>query len=230
MPPLVLLFDFDGVVADTENHHVAAWQRTLAALGWMVPDEVAARAAEADDREFLRTLFSEAGIEDGDLEGWLRRKQELTRCLLRNSPRVYPGVQELIDRLRGRVKLGIVTGTGRENVEVVLDSAGLTGVFDLIVAKEDVEAVKPHPEAYSLAIRHYGIEPGQAVALEDSPSGLAAARGAGVPCLAIGHRREYGPWVGDMVYFTGLEPVSGILRHLGWQEGAAVGRSKRPRL
>jgi beta-phosphoglucomutase len=50
MPLKAVLFDFDGVIADTDNHHIAAWQRTLAAMGWQVVDEVAARAAEIDDR------------------------------------------------------------------------------------------------------------------------------------------------------------------------------------
>ena len=53
-----MLFDFDGVIADTENHHVAAWERTLGRLGWELADEAAARAAEIDDRYFLQELFS----------------------------------------------------------------------------------------------------------------------------------------------------------------------------
>ena len=67
-PPRALLFDFDGVMADTENIHVAAWQRTFADLGWEVPDEVCARAAEQDDREFLAAIFAEKKIEGGDVE------------------------------------------------------------------------------------------------------------------------------------------------------------------
>ncbi|QEH37233.1 Beta-phosphoglucomutase [Aquisphaera giovannonii] len=222
MTPLALLLDFDGVVADTENHHVAAWQRTLAALGWMVPDAIASRAAEADDRDFLRGLFAEAGIEDADLDGWIARKQALTRELLRHSPRVYPGVHQLVERLRGRAKLGVVSGTWRENVEAVLESAGLADAFDVIVAKEDVKAPKPDPEGYATAVRLLGVKPKRAAALEDSPAGVAAAREAGLTCLAVGHRREFGPWVGDTIYFTGLEPVSMILRHLGWEDSTGA--------
>ncbi len=81
-----LLLDFDGVIADTENHHVAAWQRTLAALGWQVPDEVAARAAEVDDRLFLRDLFADQQIEGGEIEGWVQKKQALAIQMLRDAP------------------------------------------------------------------------------------------------------------------------------------------------
>ena len=215
MAPLAVLFDFDGVIADTENHHIAAWQRTLMALGWEVPDEVAARSAEVDDREFLRELFAHHEILDGDIEGWVRKKQALTIRLLRDAPRLYPGVVELVGQLRGRVRMAIVSGTWRENVEAVLSNPGLAGAFELIIGKEDVGAVKPDPEAYLLALRRMGISAGQAVAIEDSPTGLAAARSAGIPSLAVGHRREFGPWVGDSTYFTGLEPVSGVLQPPG---------------
>jgi beta-phosphoglucomutase-like phosphatase (HAD superfamily) len=75
--------------------------------------------------------------------------------------------------------------------------------------------VKPHPEAYLLSLQKLKLPVTAAVAIEDSPSGLAAAQAAGIKCIAVGHRRDYGQWVGDHVYFSGLEPVSGVLQHLG---------------
>jgi HAD superfamily hydrolase (TIGR01509 family) len=215
MPARALLFDFDGVIADTENHHIAAWQRTLCALGWHVPDEVAARSAEVDDQDFLRELFASQQIDGGDIDGWVRKKQSLTVSLLRDAPRIYPGVVELVGRLRGRMRLAVVTGTWRQNVEAVLTASGLAGSFELIVGKEDVGRVKPDPEAYLLALRRLECSCSQAVAIEDSPSGLAAATAAGIPCIALGHRREFGEWVGGAVYFSGLEPVSGLLKYMG---------------
>ncbi len=215
MAPRAVLLDFDGVIADTENHHIAAWQRTLAALGWQLPDEVAARSADMDDREFLRDLLAVQQIPDGDIEGWVRKKQALTISMLRDSPRVYPGVQELVRHLRSRVRLAVVSGTWRENVETVLAASGLLAAFELIIGKEDVGTVKPDPEAYLLALRRLGLSAGETVAIEDSPTGLAAARAAGIAGIAVGHRREFGGWVGDATYFSGLEPISGLLRHLG---------------
>jgi beta-phosphoglucomutase len=220
MFPSAVLFDFDGVIADTENHHVAAWQRTLTALGWQVPDDVAARAAEIDDRLFLTELFAERGIEDGDVEGWVRKKQALTVSLIREAPRVYPGVLDLLKRLQGKVRLAVVSGTWRENVLAVLESTGVAESFELIVAKDDVNEVKPLPEAYLLALDRLGITAAEAVAIEDSPSGLSAARASGIRCLALGHRREFGEWVGDAVYISGIEPVAGVLEYLGLNPAA----------
>jgi HAD superfamily hydrolase (TIGR01509 family) len=215
MAPRAVLLDFDGVIADTENHHIAAWQRTLAALGWQLPDEVAAHSADVDDREFLRDLLAVQQISDGDIEGWVRKKQALMISMLRDSPRVYPGVQELVRHLRSRVRLAVVSGTWRENVETVLAASGLLAAFELIIGREDVGAVKPDPEAYLLALRRLELSACETVAIEDSATGLAAARAAGIAGIAVGHRREFGGWVGDATYFSGLEPISGLLRHLG---------------
>ena len=73
MPLKAILLDFDGVIAETDNHHIAAWQRTLSALGWQIPDEVAARSAEIDDREFLVDLFAQRGVVSDKIEDWIRR-------------------------------------------------------------------------------------------------------------------------------------------------------------
>jgi HAD superfamily hydrolase (TIGR01509 family) len=215
MPPKAILFDFDGVIADTANHHIAAWQRTLAVMGWQVADEVAARSAEIDDRAFLVELFAQRGIKGGKTEDWVRRKQALTVQLLKEAPRLFPGVVDLIRELHGRARLAVVSGTWRENIQAVLEVAGLAGSFDSIVGKEDVSAVKPAPDAYQLALKRLRLAARSTVALEDSPTGLASARAAGIRAIAVGHRLPFGEWVGDATYISGFEPALGLLRHLG---------------
>lgn len=215
MPPLAVFFDFDGVIADTENIHVAAWQRTLAALGWEASDELCARAVEVDDRAFLAEVFAKRKVEGGDVEGWVRRKQELTVTLLSHSPRLYPGIPELVEGLRGRVRLAVVSTTWRENIATVLEASALADAFEAIVGKEDVSAVKPDPECYRLALERVGVAPEAAVALEDSPSGLSAARGAGVRALAIGHRLPRGDWAGTSEYLESTAGVAKVLHALG---------------
>ncbi len=155
MPPKAILFDFDGVIADTDNHHIAAWQRTLAVMGWQVPDEVAARSAEIDDREFLALLVRERGIKEVKIEDWVRRKQVLTVQLLTDAPRLYPGVADLIRELRGRARLAVVSGTWRENIRPCSGAAGLADSFDTIIGKEDVTSAKPAPDCLS-AVRSSG--------------------------------------------------------------------------
>jgi HAD superfamily hydrolase (TIGR01509 family) len=215
MPLKAVLFDFDGVIADTENHHIAAWQRTLSAMGWQVPDEVAARASEIDDREFLADLFARRGFPADKAGEWVRRKQVLTVQMLRDSPQLYPGVLDLVQKLRGKARLVVVSGTWTENIKTVLAATGLTRSFEAILGKEDVTLVKPDPEVYVLALKRLRLPARSVVAIEDSPSGLASARAAGIRTIAVGHRRPFGDWVSGATYISGFEPVEGLLEHLG---------------
>ena len=213
MKPLrAILFDFDGVIADTENIHVAAWQRTFADLGWEVPDHVCARAAEEDDRDFLASIFAEKKIEDGNVEGWLQRKQALTLTMLEDSPRLYPGVVELVHLARKNLRLAVVSGTWRANVETVLRATGLADAFELIVAKEDVKAGKPDPACYRLALKRLKLTPGVALAVEDSPAGVASAVAAGIRVMVVGHRHPRGDWVGDFGYTPDLTKPRQLLQ------------------
>ena len=204
MPPKAVLFDFDGVIVDTENVHIAAWQRTLTRMAWELTDEAASRAAEIDDRVFLKELFEARGIEAGDIDGWIKLKQDLTERLLIDAPRIHPGVLELIRMLKARARLGIVTTTWRRNVEVVLTSAGILDAFEVIVAKEDVAAVKPAPDGYLRALAMLRIPASEVVAIEDSPTGLEAARAAGVRVVAVGHSRPSGEWSRDVPFVADL--------------------------
>ena len=217
--PRAVFFDFDGVLADTENIHVAAWQRTLAGMGWALSEEIAIRSVEIDDRQFLKEVFEKRGIVDGDVEGWIQRKQELTIALLGDSPRLYPGVKSLVQKLVGRVELAVVSTTWRENIIAVLKASELLEAFPIIVGKEDVEAVKPDPEAYRQALRKAGVEPFEAVAIEDSLTGLTAARRASIPTLAVGHRQKQGEWSGDSPYLDNLLKPDEVLGKLGLNQG-----------
>lgn len=213
--PRLVLLDFDGVIADTANVHIAAWERTFSAMGWEVAHEVCSRAAEEDDRAFLTNLFKEKGVRRGDVEGWVRRKQRLTLSMLHDAPRIYPGVAELIRRLEDRCELAVVTDTWRENVETVLRSAGLEKAFKIVVGKEDVKRPKPAPDGYLLALERLATPPEMAVTIEDSPTGLLAARNAGIRGLAVGHRRKEGEWTGESAYVSDLKDLAAVLGRLG---------------
>jgi HAD superfamily hydrolase (TIGR01509 family) len=217
-----VLFDFDGVLADTENVHIAAWERTFQAIGLDVPPDICLRAAEEDDRAFLANVLVSRKIPGGDIHGWVARKQQLTRMILADSPRLYAGVRPLAAGLRARgLILGVVTGTWRENVAIVVGTSGLSDSFTLVVGKEDVARTKPDPEAYVVALERLGIRSDQAIALEDSPSGIAAAREAGVHAIAVGHRHAQGDW-------TARAPYLADFRDLGAALAAITGRAKRP--
>lgn len=217
MPIRAVLFDFDGVLADTENIHVAAWERTFALMGWDVPPEICARAAEEDDRLFLKSVLATKGVRDGDLAGWVARKQATTLEMLKASPRIYPGVRELVGALSGRVRLAVVSGTWRANVKAVLDSAGLTSAFDAVIGKEDAKKPKPDGAAYLAALSALGISADDSVAIEDSPTGLNSAKAAGLRVIAVGHRREAGDWCEGAGFVPKLYDRDKALEAIGLQ-------------
>jgi beta-phosphoglucomutase len=216
MRPTAVLFDFDGVIADTENVHIAAWQRTLLRMGWELTDEGAASSAELDDRTFLSQIFEARGIEGADLDGWLQLKTDLAESLLADAPRVYPGVKELVSALRAEgIRLGIVTTTLKHNVEIVLESQGMTDAFEFIIGKDDISTLKPAPDAYFLALIKLRLAAGKVVVIEDSPTGLEAARAAGIRCIAVGHRRPEGEWSAAHTFLERFLPTKEALSAIG---------------
>ncbi|QDV37879.1 HAD family hydrolase [Tautonia plasticadhaerens] len=214
--PRAVLFDFDGVIADTENVHVAAWERTFALMGLDVPPEQCSKAAELDDRPFLAEILEGKGIEGGAIDGWVGRKQQLAAAMLRDEPRLYPGVVGLIRRLQDRASLAVVSTARRGDVALVLSAGGIADAFGAMVGKEDVSNTKPDPEPYRTALERLGLAAEEAVAIEDSAAGLASARGAGIRCLAVGHRHGMGVWVGESPFLEDLADEEAVLEALGF--------------
>lgn len=190
-----ICWDFDGVLADTENAHIAAWERTFAEIGLEVSPESCSRAVEIDDRTFLADVFADRQVPNGDIDGWVMRKQRLIVPILLDSPRVYPGAADAVRRCAALgLRQCVVTTTWRANVSAVLVAAEIADRFEFVIAKEDVRSPKPDPEAYLLALKRLRLPPSAAIAFEDSPTGLRSARSAGLDVVAVGTRRPPGDW------------------------------------
>jgi HAD superfamily hydrolase (TIGR01509 family) len=104
---------------------------------------------------------------------------------LRREVAARPGAVELVERLRNRVPLALASNSSRPLVEAALRTAGLTDAFDAIVTADDVPHPKPAPDLYLLACERLGVQPGEALALEDTAPGIAAAKAAGLTCIAV---------------------------------------------
>lgn len=216
MPPRAILLDFEGVLADTENVHVAAWERTFGLMGWEVSPESCVRGSEMDDHDFLTDVFFERGFIDGDIKGWVRRKQSLTRQLLADVPPFYPGAAEIVRRLHGKARLAVVATTWRENVEVVLNSADLLKLIDVVVSKEQIRSPKPNGACYRRALKLLDVPKEQAVVLASSFYGYTAAQQATVRTLAIGHRMPRESWPARTPFVPDLTDPSAVLKALGF--------------
>jgi beta-phosphoglucomutase len=181
-----VLFDFDGVLLDSEPVHCDCWREVLAPLGVPVTWEVYARhGVGAPDRDMLRIF---AGLTDppADIEMlWAQyaRKQQVFRERMAVDPPFAPGVAEFFRRLARGYKLGVVSSSARGEIEPLLEAAGVRGYLGTVVCGEDVEHYKPAPDPYLLAARHLDIR--SALVVEDSQPGLASARAAGFETVHI---------------------------------------------
>jgi len=183
-----ILFDFDGVLADTEPVHWACWAEVLKPLGvdlkW---DYYRANGIGLDDEALLRMLAAQADppIDWRRLYAEYSRKKELFRARTLAAPPFAPVLGGFLEDLHRTYKLAVVTSSACMEVEPLLVAGGLRGHFDALVGAEDVTRCKPDPEPYLKAAESIG---GQTpLVVEDSPSGLASARAAGFAALAIPH-------------------------------------------
>lgn len=188
-----ILWDVDGTLAETElEGHRVAFNRAFAEQGmpwhWDPPAYLELLAISGG-RERLRAFLGRQGQDPGEeqLEALQRSKQRHYRALVEQGQvRLRPGVRRLIaEAAAAGVRQAIVTTSGRTAVSALLESqlADLAAALPLWICGEDVRCKKPDPAAHALALERLGLEPGQAVAIEDSGNGLSAARAAGLRCL-----------------------------------------------
>ena len=180
-----VVFDMDGLLLDTEGLWQRAEARLLAAYGY--------EFTESDARASIGRAFDEA-IADYTARAGLPSEREpdlraelldLMRAEFRSGLAFRPGGLELVRHLHGRVPLALASNTPRELVDFAVSAAGLDGFFDAVVSAEEVERPKPAPDIYLAACRALGVEPRDALALEDSPPGVKAARRAGLTVIAV---------------------------------------------
>jgi HAD superfamily hydrolase (TIGR01509 family) len=186
-PPLpdAVVFDNDGLLLDTES----VWTRAE-------EDLFELRGAEFTPADKLELVGTSAEIAGGILERRLSEPgraaelieelNELVVAELEHGVEEMVGAREVLERLREKVPLGLVSNSPLRFVRRSIELAGLEDFFDVVLSAHEVAAPKPAPDPYLEACRRLGVEPGPSVvALEDSPTGVAAARAAGLTVIGI---------------------------------------------
>ena len=179
-----VIFDNDGVLVDSEPLHRIAWEHTFGPRQVIVSEEDYAWSIGRRDLLFAARIAEKAGLSEPP-ERIRDEKHAHLRHLLATDARPFAGGPELV-RALGRVHLlGIATSAMRAEVEIVLDRLGLGGLFRAIVANEDVRQHKPHPEPYLICAEHLGVPADRCVVIEDSVTGVEAAKAAGMRVIAF---------------------------------------------
>ena len=174
----------DGVLIDSEPLHLQAWREALQQVGlqfddawfaqWVgVPDTVLAEHVAAANE----LPVSSAALRDA--------KRERFRSLAASALRTYDGVLPGLQRLAACVHLACATGSARREAVHALRVTGLDTVLETLVSADDVARSKPAPDTFLKAAELLGVEPGACVAVEDSPTGIAAAQTAGLRVLGV---------------------------------------------
>jgi|YelNatPaOPRAMG01_1025707.scaffolds.fasta_scaffold56212_3 beta-phosphoglucomutase len=180
-----ILFDFDGVLADSEPLHCAAWADVLKPLGISLDWESYRRyCIGIPDRQaaayFCNLRHPPAGFDDV----WSLYPAKSRRFveLISSQPAISPAILSMLRRLNG-YQLGVVTATERAFVEPALVSSGIRDRFAVIIGAEDVSRTKPAPDPYRLALERLGVR--RALAVEDSDTGEQSARAAGLDVVRV---------------------------------------------
>jgi HAD superfamily hydrolase (TIGR01509 family) len=178
-----VVFDLDGVLADSEGLHILAWE------------EIAREYRLAEDRmplhdwigypdtEIVKDVVREHGLSVSP-EDLLEHKRRIFRRLIAEKLKPIPGSVEALSELDS-IPLGLATSSSRSEAELMLRILGVTDRFRTIVTSNDVMRSKPEPDSYLLAVQRLEVAPEYCVAIEDSATGVQSARQAGLIVLAV---------------------------------------------
>ena len=180
-----VVFDMDGLLLETEvlwhRAEVRLFERHGAAFTFEDKLTVMGTSAAFTGEFFARRL----GLRAEQAPTLIREVTELMHEELQARVDARPGAVELVERLRGRVRLGLASNSPRFLVDAALRSASFEDAFDAVVSADDVVNHKPAPDLYLLACERLGVQPSEALALEDTASGIASAKAAGLTCIAV---------------------------------------------
>jgi len=184
-PFRAVIFDMDGVIADSEPTYHEAINLVLAPTGHRMSEQQYEEVIGTSVHFAWRTILETFGIE-GDMEDYVRRYDQALVDLLRRPLPPLPGVRELLAELRRRhLPAALATSSWKRWAEALLQATSLDGAFEAVVWREMVERPKPAPDLFLRAAALVGVEPARCLVLEDTPPGLEAARAAGMLAVQV---------------------------------------------
>lgn len=192
-----LLLDFNGVVIDDEPIQLRAYQEILAAENIALTDEQYYECLGMDDRSFVEAAFARVGRkpEGNKVLEVTQHKTQKWHDIMADGVPLFENVENFIRKMAQELSLGIVSMSGRSEIDFILERTGLADCFDVIVSAEDVSQCKPDPECYRIGFReldlartrngHLPMIHSECVVIEDSPPGVQAGKAAGLPVVGV---------------------------------------------
>ncbi len=189
-----LIFDFDGVIADSEPVHLEAFQKTVESLGLRLSaSDYYSKYLACDDKTFFRDFLKNNNVraKNSEIQRLEKKKGEHFEEMIRKNVRIFPGVTEFLKAAEGRFHSAIGSGALIAEISFILKLKGLSEFFDFAIGADDTQNPKPSPEVYLKCLKRLrecyddSIVSDQCVVFEDSPHGVLAAKRAGMKCVGI---------------------------------------------
>ncbi len=179
-----VLWDLDGVLADSGPFHYESWKQTLPAYGIPFDNEKFTRTFGMNNYGVLTTLLGhepDRALSDEISD----RKETLFRQLIRGKIQPLPGVRSWLPRLKELdYRNAVASSAPQENIDAILDALDLRRFFDAVVSSAGMPS-KPDPAVFLLAAERVGVPPERCTVVEDAISGVEAAKRAGMRCIAV---------------------------------------------
>jgi len=192
-----ILMDFNGVIIDDEPIQMQAYQEVLEPEGVEVTEESYLGSLGMDEAAFVRNAFAicDKQCDEPRMHELIKAKQEKWRGIIEKELPLFDGIKGFVEKMAQEFTLGIVSMAPRNEIDLVLDRAGLSQHFPVVVSAEDVSNCKPDPEIFRKgfqeidAVRtsqgHLPMTHGECLVIEDSPPGIVGARNADLPALGV---------------------------------------------
>lgn len=190
-----IVFDFDGVVADSEPIHYRAFLEVGKRIGVAFDYAHYLRHYIGfDDRDAFRAMLASANMptDEAHVSELCQQKRIAFESLVNSGAAAIPGAVELIDEAHGQLPIAIGSGATSFDIELMLEGLGRRDKFEVIVSADHVRRSKPDPATYRLAVEQLAVKhpalnltPGECLAIEDTAAGIESARGAGLMTLGI---------------------------------------------
>jgi beta-phosphoglucomutase len=190
-----VIFDFDGVISDTEPTHLQAFNKVLAQYSIEISEtEYYKDYLGLNDYEAFREMARAHNIQlcDDEIADLITQKGKIFEELVKSQSNIIEGTAEFLNMLkRNGIKMAICSGAVRSDIDVILSGTRLPDFFEVIVTADEVKESKPNPAGFNRALQKLNekqdskISPAECIVVEDSPWGLEAARKAGMHTLAV---------------------------------------------
>jgi len=212
-----VIFDFDGVIADSEPLHFRAFQQALAEDGLeLASKEYYARYLGYDDVGMFQAFGEDRGLpmDAARVSQLVARKGAKLQAMLNAGSVLFPGAVDFVRSAARAVPIAIASGALRHEIDEVIAAAGVSDLFTAIVASGDTPESKPSPAPYRLAFERLQdaagvvLDPHRCVAIEDSRWGLESARGAGLRCVGVTNSYQADELAGAELVVSGLHALT----------------------